>query len=87
MKRTKTRNMHQRLHMLERRLPRFEPPPSLLEQIKTLALRELSIEDLKLLEILTRDLEAGMRRELSPGESAAVAAFDAAVARLTAARV
>jgi hypothetical protein len=71
------RNVERRLRVLER-LPQFQPPPSRLEQIEGLALRQISDEDLEVLMNMTRDLEAGVRTTISERESAAVAAQNAA---------
>jgi hypothetical protein len=72
------RNVERRLQVLER-LPQFQPPPSLLEQIKSLALRQLSDEDLEMMIHMTRDLEGGVRTTISERESATVAAQGAAL--------
>jgi hypothetical protein len=71
------RNVERRLQVLER-LPQFQPPPSRLDQIEDLALRQLSDEDLDVMLKMTRDLEAGVRTTISERESAAVAAQNAA---------
>jgi hypothetical protein len=71
------RNVERRLQVLER-LPQFQPPPSRLEQIDSLALRQLSDEDLEVMINMTRDLEAGVRTTISRRESTAVAAQNAA---------
>ena len=70
------RNVERRLRVLERS-PQFQPPPSRLEQIESLALRQLSDEDLEVMINMTRDLEAGVRTTISERESAAVAAQNA----------
>jgi hypothetical protein len=70
------RNVERRLRALERS-PQFQPPPSRLEQIEGLALRQLSDEDLEVMINMTRDLEAGVRSTISERESAAVAAQNA----------
>ena len=72
------RNVERRLRVLER-LPQFQSPPSLVEQIRGLALRQISDEDLAMLKNMTRDLEAGVRTTITERESAAMAAHDAAV--------
>ncbi len=71
------RNVERRLQVLER-LPQFQPPPSLLEQIEGLALRQLSDDDLAVMISMTRDLAAGVRTTITERESAAVAAQNAA---------
>ena len=71
------RNMRWRLHRLER-LPQLQPPPGPLEQIERLALRHLSDDDLKVMIVMTSDLERGVRSTISERESAVVAAQNAA---------
>jgi hypothetical protein len=72
-------NMRRRLQMLER-LPQFQPRPSPLEQIKSLALRSLSEQDLELLRAMSAEKAAEMRtRELSEREVAACAAWGVAL--------
>jgi hypothetical protein len=77
------KNVRRRLHVLEQ-LPQFQPPPSRLEQIEDLALRQISDEDLEVMKNMTRDLVAGVRRTISERESAMLVAHSAA--RETAAR-
>jgi hypothetical protein len=73
------RNVRRRLHALER-LPQLQPPPSGLEQIRTLALQSLSEKDLELLRAISLEQAAGMPpRELSEQEAAACAAWEAAL--------
>ena len=72
-------NVRQRIQMLER-LPQFQPTPSPLEQIKSLALQSLSAQDLDLLHALSEDQTSEPRtRELSESEAAACAAWEAAL--------
>jgi len=71
------RNVERRLQVLEQ-LPQFQPPPSRLEQIESLALRQLSDEDLEVMINMTGDLETGVRTTITERESAAVAAQNAA---------
>ena len=70
------KNVERRLQVLER-LPQFQPPPSLLEQIQTLAARQLSNEQLEVMFNMTRELEGGSAHTISETESAIVAAADA----------
>jgi hypothetical protein len=70
------KNVLRRVQVLER-LPQFQPPPSPLEQIENLALRQISDEDLEVMINMTRDLVAGARQTISERESAAVAALNA----------
>jgi hypothetical protein len=72
------RNVRRRLHMLER-LPQFQPPPSPLEQIRSLALRQVSDEDLELMINMTRDRDQGVCRALLQSELAALARRAAAL--------
>ncbi len=51
--------MQRRLHRLEQ-LPQFERPPSPLDQIKSLALQQLSDEDLEVMIVMAREREAGV---------------------------
>lgn len=62
------RDMRKRLYVLEK-LPQFQPPPTPLQQIKTRVIQQTSNEDLDLMMIMTRDLEAGMDRTLSDREA------------------
>ena|ERR1035437_3957437 len=55
------RNTQWRLNKLEQ-LPRFQPPPSPLEQIKNRAMGQVSDEDLAAMKIIVADLEAGVSR-------------------------
>jgi hypothetical protein len=77
------RQMRRRLDRLERS-PKFQPPPSPLEQIWGRALELISDEDLALLRSVSEAedareaKEAGVLQMLSPGESAALAAYEAA---------
>jgi len=66
-------NLRQRLKRLERS-PFFQHPPSPVNPIIHLVLRETSDQDLELLIRVVSDLEAGLCRPLSESESAAVAA-------------
>ena len=71
--------VHRRLHILEQ-LPRFHPPPGLLEQIKRSALSTLSQEELDVLGTIAEEQAAGLPpREWSERESAALMAWDAAL--------
>jgi hypothetical protein len=72
------RNMRRRLQLLER-LPQFQPPPSPLEQIKELALKQLSDEDLALMKDMIRGWDKRVCWALSPSESAAVTSHHAAL--------
>ncbi len=72
-------NVRQRLQMLERSL-QFQPAPSLLEQIKRLALQSLSTQDLDLLRVISEEHASKKRsRELLDTEAAACAAWEAAL--------
>jgi hypothetical protein len=71
-------SLRQRLRRLERS-PLFQHPPDPVNQIVTLVLRQVSDEDLESLIRVTRDRDAGVCRTLTQGESAAVAAYRAAV--------
>jgi hypothetical protein len=72
-------NMRRRLHMLER-LPQFQPAPSPLEQIRSLALRRLSDADLELLRTKSAEQAAEKPpRELSEPDVAACAAWATAL--------
>ena len=68
--------LRRRLQLLER-LPQFQPAPSALDQAKSLALRQISDEDLETLIIVARDRDRGVSRILSNTESAAMAAYEA----------
>ena len=71
--------VHRRLHLLEQ-LPRFHPPPSLLEQVKRSALCSLSQEELDVLGTIAEEQAAGLPpREWSQRESAALMAWEAAL--------
>lgn len=70
------RNIQLRLSKLER-LHQFQPPPGPLEKIEDRALRQLSDEDLRVMIILTADVEAGVRQTASETELAALAAYRA----------
>jgi hypothetical protein len=72
------RNVRRRLQVLER-LPQLQPPPSPLEQIGSLALKQMSDEDLALMITMARDRVRGVCRTLLPSESAALAAHSAAL--------
>ena len=64
------RSMLRRLRVLER-LPQLQPPPSPLEQIRSLALQQTSDEDLAVLINLARR-DRGQCQTLLPSESAAL---------------
>jgi len=71
------RNVSRRLQVLERLFP-FQPAPSPVEQIRSLALRNLSQPDLDVLIGIRRERSAGAHpRELSEGEVAACLAWAA----------
>jgi hypothetical protein len=71
------RNMLRRLQALER-LPQFQPPPSPLEQIRKLALDQMSHEDLEvIIHMVERD--RGESQILLPSEVAALARRSAAL--------
>ena len=70
------RNVHRRLQSLERIL-QYHPPPTRLEQINDLALRQVSNEDLEIMLLMARDREAGRDRPLTERESEVLAAQDA----------
>ena len=72
------RSVRRRLDALER-LPQLQPPPSSLEQISRLALKQMSDEDLELMINMARDRDRGVRRTLLPSELAALARQDAAL--------
>ena len=72
------RNVRRRLQVLER-LPQLQPPPSPLEQIGSLALKQMSDEDLVLMINMTLDRDRGVCRTLLPSELAALATQDAAL--------
>jgi hypothetical protein len=72
------REMRRRLQVLER-LPQFQPPPSPLEQIGSLALKQMSNEDLELLTKVFRDGEAGVCWTPSPSELATLERREAAL--------
>jgi hypothetical protein len=71
------RNTQRRLRKLER-LPQFQPPKGVLDEIYSLALRHLSDDDMKVLIVMTSDLERGVRNTISERESAVLAAQNAA---------
>ncbi len=72
-------NVLQRIQMLERS-PQFQPAPSSLEQIRSLALQSLSPQDLDLLQAVSAERASEPRpRELSEPEAAACAAWEAAL--------
>jgi hypothetical protein len=71
-------NLRQRLRKLERS-PFFQHPPHPVDPLIRLVLRETSDQDLELLIRVVSDLEAGLCRPLSETESAAVAAYGAAL--------
>jgi hypothetical protein len=60
-------SVRRRLEVLER-LPRLQPPPGPLEQIRTLAQQHMSDEDLDLMIHMARDRKRGVSRMLSPSE-------------------
>jgi len=71
--------VHRRLHILEQ-LPRFHPPPCLLEQVKRSALRSLSQEELDVLGTIAEEQAAGLPpRKWSERQSAALMSWDAAL--------
>ena len=70
------RNVERRLRLLERS-PRYKLPPTPLEQIESLALRQVSDEDLKVMMILSKDREAGMDRPFTESELDALSAHNA----------
>ncbi len=72
-------NMRRRLTMLER-LPRIAPPPSPLEQIRSLALQSLSAQDLAILQTISVEHAAGLGpAELSQVQAGACEAWAAAL--------
>jgi hypothetical protein len=74
-------NLRRRLAKLERRaLSREREPPR--DPIVAFALRELSDEDLNLLLAVGSDEASGVYRVISKVESAAVAAYEAAIAKM-----
>jgi hypothetical protein len=73
------REMRRRLHALEGQLPQFQPPPSPLEQIQTLAMRDVSQEALEQMINMARDRDGGMSRTLLQSEVAAMAEYEAAL--------
>lgn len=72
------REMRRRLERLER-LPQPQPPPSPLEHIGNLALKQMSDEDLKVMIKMTVDRDSGANRSLLPTEVAALERQDAAL--------
>ena len=73
------RNVSRRLQVLERFFP-FRPAPSPVEQIRSMALRNLSQPDLDILIGITRERSAGAQpRELSEWEVAACLGWAAAL--------
>jgi hypothetical protein len=50
-------------------LPQFQPPPRPLEQINRLALRQMSNENLELMNTMTRDRDSGVCRTLRGARS------------------
>jgi hypothetical protein len=63
-------NVRRRLQALER-LPEFQPPPSPLEQLRSLALQSLSQQDLDLLRAMVLEQAEEMQpRELTEREAA-----------------
>ena len=58
------RNIRRRLEMLER-LPRYQPPPSLREEIMRLAIQTLSQQDLECLPSTESDLTQLSEREVA----------------------
>jgi hypothetical protein len=70
--------MRRRLHKLERS-PRFQPPPSPIEEIERRALRLVSNEDLQLMKIIATDVALGVRRTLTERETGMLAAHAAAL--------
>jgi hypothetical protein len=71
-------SMRRRLQVLER-LPQFQPPPSALEQISSLAMKQMSNEDLDVMINLASDRERGVSRVVLPSEFEALARQDAAL--------
>jgi hypothetical protein len=74
------KNVLRRPRVLER-LPQFVPPPSRLEQLRYLALRQISDEDLAVMIKMARDREQGVCRMPLPTELAALATQDATLER------
>jgi hypothetical protein len=72
------RNMRRRLDVLEG-LPQFQPAASPIQKIASLALKQMSDEDLQLMVKMARDRDAGVCRTLSERELAALAADCAAL--------
>jgi hypothetical protein len=71
-------SLRRRLSRLERS-PFFQRPPDSFDPIKILALEQMTDENLELLRIVVHDREGGLYRTLSQSESAAVAAYRAAL--------
>ena len=72
------RNVRRRLDRLER-LPQFQPPPSPLEQIRNLALQQMSDEELELMLNMSRNRDRGVCQTLLSSEVAALARNAAAL--------
>lgn len=73
------KNVRRRLQVLER-LPQLPAPPSVREQITSLALQSLSAQDFELLRDISLAQATGIGyRELSEGEAVARAAWEAAL--------
>jgi hypothetical protein len=60
----------------------FQDAPDPFSHVSSLALRQVSDEHLQLLIGLARDQEAGLCRTVTEGESAALAAYEAAAAAM-----
>ena len=71
-------SLRRRLQVLER-LPQFQPPPSPLEQMSSLALEQTSNEDLELMIKMASDRDRGVSRMLLPSELEVLASWDAAL--------
>jgi hypothetical protein len=69
------------LGRLEKR-PLFQDAPDPFSHVSSLALRQVSDEHLQLLIGLAQDCEAGLCRAVPESESAALAAYEAAVAAM-----
>lgn len=70
------RNVQQRLQTLERLL-RYQPPPTRLDQIKDLALRQVPNDDLEIMIVMAADQKAARDRPITQRESEVLLAHNA----------